>query len=272
MNKAKEAWQNLDTAAKRLLVIVLICGIAFVAIGTVLINRSSRKTEYTTLFTGLSQDEAKDIVGEIQDKGTKYLYDASTGTIQVPQEDADKLRAEMLSEGYPKSGFTYSMYVSNSNIMATESDKKQYSLYDLQDRLGATIRLFDGVQDAKVTIAEGDSDSYVLDENGDTNDSDKMDASASVVVTMQRGETLNEKNADAIRNLVARSVNGINFTNVSVFDAATMTEVGGSTSSSSSGTGAVNDMTTEVEENIAANVKRVLGKIYKEDNLSLIHI
>ena len=70
------------------------------------------------MFTGLSQDEAKDIVGEIQDKGTKYLYDASTGTIQVPQEDADKLRAEMLSEGYPKSGFTYSMYVSNSNIMA----------------------------------------------------------------------------------------------------------------------------------------------------------
>lgn len=269
MNKAKEAWQNLDTAAKRLLVIVLICGIAFVAIGTVLINRSSRKTEYTTLFTGLSQDEAKDIVGEIQDKGTKYLYDASTGTIQVPQEDSDKLRAEMLSEGYPKSGFTYSMYVSNSNIMATESDKKQYSLYDLQDRLGATIRLFDGVQDAKVTIAEGDSDSYVLDENGDTNDSDKMDASASVVVTMQRGETLNEKNADAIRNLVARSVNGINFTNVSVFDAATMTEVGGSTSSSSSGTGAVNDMTTEVEENIAANVKRVLGKIYKEDNVEV---
>lgn len=269
MNKAKEAWQNLDTAAKRLLVIVLICGIAFVAIGTVLINRSSRKTEYTTLFTGLSQDEAKDIVGEIQDKGTKYLYDASTGTIQVPQEDADKLRAEMLSEGYPKSGFTYSMYVNNSNIMATESDKKQYSLYDLQDRLGATIRLFDGVQDAKVTIAEGDSDSYVLDENGDTNDSDKMDASASVVVTMQRGETLNEKNADAIRNLVARSVNGINFTNVSVFDAATMTEVGGSTSSSSSGTGAVNDMTTEVEENIAANVKRVLGKIYKEDNVEV---
>jgi flagellar M-ring protein FliF len=269
LNKAKEAWQNLDTAAKRLLVIVLICGIAFVAIGTVLINRSSRKTEYTTLFTGLSQDEAKDIVGEIQDKGTKYLYDASTGTIQVPQEDADKLRAEMLSEGYPKSGFTYSMYVSNSNIMATESDKKQYSLYDLQDRLGATIRLFDGVQDAKVTIAEGDSDSYVLDENGDTNDSDKMDASASVVVTMQRGETLNEKNADAIRNLVARSVNGINFTNVSVFDAATMTEVGGSTSSSSSGTGAVNDMTTEVEENIAANVKRVLGKIYKEDNVEV---
>lgn len=269
MNKAKEAWQNLDTAAKRLLVIVLICGIAFVAIGTVLINRSSRKTEYTTLFTGLSQDEAKDIVGEIQDKGTKYLYDASTGTIQVPQEDSDKLRAEMLSEGYPKSGFTYSMYVSNSNIMATESDKKQYSLYDLQDRLGATIRLFDGVQDAKVTIAEGDSDSYVLDENGDTNDSDKMDASASVVVTMQRGETLNEKNADAIRNLVARSVNGINFTNVSVFDAATMTEVGGSTSSSSSGTSAVNDMTTEVEENIAANVKRVLGKIYKEDNVEV---
>ncbi|MCC6094099.1 MAG: flagellar M-ring protein FliF [Eubacterium sp.] len=269
MGKVKEAWQSLSSAAKRLIIIVLICGAAFVVVGTVMLNRSTQKTEYTTLFTGLSQDEATQITAKIQEDGTKFLYDASTGTIQVPQEEADQIRAKMLSEGYPKSGFTYSMYVSHSNIMATESDKKQYSLYDLQDRLGATIRLFDGVQDAKVTIAEGDSDSYVLDDNGDTSSDSSINASASVVVTMQSGKTLTTDNADAIRNLVARSVNGINFTNVSVFDAATMTEVGGSTSDSSSSTEAVSDLTNEVEQNIENNVKRVLGKIYNEDNVEV---
>ena len=244
--------------------------VAFAAVGAVLLNRSNSKVEYTTLFTGLSQDEAQEIAQVITDQNIQYLYDATTGTIQVPKEQEDQLRADLLSQGYPKSGFTYDTYISNSGLMATESDKKQYTLYELQDRLGATIRLFDGVQDAKVTIAKGDEDSYVLNEDGSTNDGSNTDVSASVVVTMQQGETLTEKNADAIRNLVARSVNGLNFTSVSVFDAATMTEVGGSGTDTDTATSQeVNDLTNDVEASIAQKVKNVLGKIYNADNVEV---
>ena len=63
----------------------------------------------------------------------------------------DRTRAELLGKGYPQSGFAYDMYRNNAGLMTTESDKKQYTLYELQDRLGAQIRLFDGVRDAKVT-------------------------------------------------------------------------------------------------------------------------
>jgi flagellar M-ring protein FliF len=163
------------------------------------------------------------------------------------------------------------MYVGNSGIMATESDKEQYTLYDLQDRLGATIRLFDGVRDAKVTIAQADDDSYVLDEDGDTKSStdDDVTASASAVVTMERGSELTEKKADAIRNLIARSVKGINFTNVSVFDAATMQEIGGSEDEESVSSEAVNELTKQVENNIAANVKKVLAKLYHMENVEV---
>ena len=66
-------------------------------------------------------------------------------------------------------------------VMTTESDKKQYTLYDLQDRLEAQIRSFEGVQDAKVTIAEAAEQKYALQDNTNT------DASASVVVTMEAG-------------------------------------------------------------------------------------
>jgi flagellar M-ring protein FliF len=256
--------------ARRLLIIVLVGAVAFVVIGIVLLNQR-KTTEYTTLFTGLNQEESREIVSMIQEEGKQYLYDAGSGTIQVPVEQADKLRAEILSKGYPQSGFTYSMYVGNSGIMATESDKEQYTLYDLQDRLGATIRLFDGVRDAKVTIAQADDDGYVLDEDGDTKSSsdDDVNASASVVVTMKRGSELTEKNADAIRNLVARSVRGINFTNVSVFDAATMQEIGGNADDESASSEAVNELTKQVENNIAANVKKVLAKLYHMENVEV---
>ena len=69
-----------------------------------------------------------------------------------------------LSAGYPKSGFTYDMYRDNAGIMTTESDKEKYTLYELQDRLGAQIRLFEGVRDAKVTIAEAGDQKYALDD------------------------------------------------------------------------------------------------------------
>nr|WP_027871993.1 flagellar basal-body MS-ring/collar protein FliF [[Eubacterium] cellulosolvens] len=270
LNKLKETWQQLSAMARRLLIIVLVGAVAFVVIGIVLLNQK-KTTEYTTLFTGLNQEESREIVTMIQEEGKLYLYDAASGTIQVPVEQADRLRADILSKGYPKSGFTYSMYVGNSGIMATESDKEQYTLYDLQDRLGATIRLFDGVQDAKVTIAQADDDGYVLDEDGDTKSSsdDDVNASASVVVTMLRGSELTEKNADAIRNLVARSVRGINFTNVSVFDAATMQEIGGNADDESASSEAVNELTKQVENNIAANVKKVLAKLYHMENVEV---
>ena len=93
-------------------------------------------------------------------------------------DTVDKTRAELLSKGYPKSGFTYDMYRNNAGIMSTEKDKEKYTLYELQDRLGAQIGLFEGVRDAKVTIAEGGTQKYALD------DAQQTDASASVVVTM----------------------------------------------------------------------------------------
>ena len=55
----------------------------------------------------------------------------------------DQTRATLLSQGYPKNGFAYDMYLDNTGLMTTESDKERISVYDLQDRLGATIRLFD---------------------------------------------------------------------------------------------------------------------------------
>ncbi|MDD6451232.1 MAG: flagellar basal-body MS-ring/collar protein FliF [Lachnospiraceae bacterium] len=268
MNKVKKAWEGLSPKAQRVILIAAAAAIAFVVIGSlVFAHLSTKKPEYTTLFTGLSADEATEITSLIEEEKVEYKYDAASGTINVPKDQADSLRAKLISQGYPKSGFTYDMYVKNSNLMATESDKKQYTLYELQDRLGSTIRLFDGVRDAKVTIAEDDDDTYAL--SSDDSNSEKT-ASASVVVTMQRGETLSEKSANAVRNLVARSVKGMNFTNVSVFDAATMTEVGDSSATGSTdNTEAVDSQTQKLENNIAANVKRVLAKLYKAGNVEV---
>ncbi|WP_314344583.1 flagellar basal-body MS-ring/collar protein FliF [Oribacterium sinus] len=263
MQKLKEMWQNLSAKSKKLLGIIAGITVVVIAVAVFLLARG-QKTEYQTLFSSLSQGEAQQIVSLLQEQNVPYLYDGKSGALKVPSESVDTLRAQLLSKGYPKSGFAYDMYIGNSGLMTTESDKKQYTLYDLQDRLGATIRLFDGVRDAKVTIAEGTDQTYAIEEDN------PVQASASVVVTMEEGQSLSEKNAEAIKNLIARSVKGMNFTNVSVFDAGPMEEVAADAGDSASGSGtSMANLTTTVENNIANNIKRVLGKIYGGENLAV---
>ena len=263
MQKLKEMWQNLSQKSKKLLAIIASSTLLVIVVAIFLIARG-HKTEYQTLFTSLSQSEAQQVVSLLQEQNVPYLYDGKSGSLKVPAQSVDTLRAQLLSKGYPKSGFTYNMYIGNSGLMTTESDKKQYTLYDLQDRLGATVRLFEGVRDAKVTIAEGTEQNYALESD------EPIEASASVVVTMEEGKSLGEKNAEAIKNLVARSVKGMNFTKVSVFDAGTMEEVGKDADEEGGGSAtSITNLTATVENNIATNIKRVLAKIYGMENLAV---
>ena len=264
MQKLKEHWQNLSDKSRKMLMAIA-GGTAAIAIIAVFVLKLGTNTDYSTLFTGLNQEEAQEVVALLQEEGVDYRFNDKDGAIRVPAVKADQTRAELLSKGYPKSGFTYDMYRNNAGLMTTESDKKQYTLYDLQDRLGAQIRLFEGVQDAKVTIAEAAEQKYALQDNTNT------DASASVVVTMEAGQSLNDSKAAAIKNLIARSVRGLNFTNVAVFDADTMMEVGGSAGGEDA-FGSAKDLTaltSLIENNISVNVRRVLEKLYGSGNVAV---
>ena len=184
----KEAWQKMPGKTKKMIAVLAAGTIILAAAGLLVLNIGTKKG-YSTLLTGMSSDDAQAVVSLLQDEGVDYRYNDKNGSVQVMSDTVDKTRAELLSKGYPKSGFTYDMYRNNAGIMSTEKDKEKYTLYELQDRLGAQIGLFEGVRDAKVTIAEGGTQKYALD------DTQQTDASASVVVTMDPGQDLTDNTA-----------------------------------------------------------------------------
>lgn len=264
MQNVKESWQNMPEKNRK--IIIAIAGVtAAIALIAILALSLGKKTDYATLFTGLNQSEAQEVAALLQDQGITYQYNDSSGVIRVPASAVEQTRVNLLSQGYPKTGFAYDMYLDNTGLMSTESDKKQLTRYELQDRIAATIRMFDGVQDAKVNISEGIEQQYALSSTSDT------PASASVMITMANGSTLTSDKAQAVKNLVAHSVRNLNFAQVSVFDANTMLEVAGE-DSSSSGVGVSTDLTSLtslVESNIAANVRRVLEQLYGSGNVAV---
>lgn len=232
-----------------------------IILGAIAIAFFLNRKDYVTLFTGVTEEETTEILAQLSEMDVEYISDGA-GNIRVPSDQVDTTRAQLAQEGYPKSGFTYDVFTTNAGGMTTDMEKQTYKLYDLQNRIGATIRLFDGVEDAKVTIALEEEDQYVL------NDSDEEGgaaSSASVVVVMKDGGSPTSKQAAGIQRLVARSVPDMEMENVSVLDGS------GIEVSSSSDSGASSDAAQEVaqiiENQVAKKVINVLEPFYGADNI-----
>lgn len=207
LGQFKEFFAKLGKKTKVLIGIGIIVLVAAAVVLALVLNRK----EYEVLYSDVNTDEVQQIIGKLQDSGIDYRYDGQ-GTIYVPETNVDQVKANLASEGYPKSGFTYDVFRNNATMLTTDSDKQTYKIYELQDRIGATISLFENVKDAKVTIALGEQQKYALD------DSNQQEASASVVMVMKDNGSPTQEQVSAVQNLVSKAIPGMTIENVAVFD------------------------------------------------------
>lgn len=258
LGQFKEFFAKLGRKTKVLIGVGLVVLIAAAVIIALVLNR----TEYEVLYSEVNTDEAQQIIGLLQESAVDYRYDGN-GTIYVPKENVDRVKADLASQGYPKSGFTYDIFRNNATMMTTDSDKQTYKIYDLQDRIGATIALFDNVQDAKVTIALGEQQKYALD------DSNLQAASASVVMVMRDNGSPTEEQAAAVQNLVSKAIPGMTIDNVAIFDGNGLDV---SVSEEDEGSSSLDTQETEelarmVENQVSNKVLNVLTPLFGTGNV-----
>ncbi len=213
-------------------------------------------SQYAVLFSQVEQEEASAIIKRLQEEDISYQNDGG-GNILVDKDVVDTVRADLVFDGYPKSGFTYDTYIANASGMTTTTEKEVYKLYELQDRIGATIRLFEGVSDAKVTIALAQDNLYVMG-------GEEEKSSASVTISMKPGVQLGAQQAQAIQHLVARSVQGMEEADVGVFDSngdmvSTIQETDGKLD--------YDQITSVLENQITAKILNILTPFYGRDNI-----
>ena len=256
VTKIKEVLEKLGAGTKKLLVGLVVLVICFSIGVAFLLNNKP----YEVLFSEISSDEASQIIGKLKEDGISYQY-KSNGDILVPKDILEQTKADLVYEGYPKSGFTYSTLLDNVNMMTTDSDKETYIIYELQDRIGATICLFNGVKDAKVTLALAEKERFAL------SDTKTEKSSGAVTVIMQDGGSPTEKQVKAIQRLVSKAVPGMELEDVVVIDGNGV-EVSSSNSSSLTTTNSEgNEIAQEVEKKIQEKVLNLLDPIYGEGNV-----
>lgn len=254
----KEKAGTLSSKTKKLIIGALaVCILLSIGIAVWLNTRP-----YEVLFSGLSNEEASEIIGKLQEKGIPYQYEED-GTILVPEAQEEMLKAQLVYEGYPDSGFTYDLFTNNVSLTSTESEKEHYELLNLQERMGATIKLFPNVKDAKVTIALGKDSRYVLD------DSNTKEASVSATVTTDNGQLLDPSEVRAIQRLMSKSIPGVEFENVAVIcNGQDVTEEQEGQSQS-----AANELKLslerKMENKIRGEISNLLKPIYGEDHFQV---
>lgn len=255
--KVKDFFGKMDKKVRNLLTF----GLAAIVILAVVIALFLNTRPYAVLFTGLSTEEITSIVAYL-DENAVTNYRIEGDQILVPSSQEPQLKAALLLQGYPKSGFGYETYQSFVGTLSSSEDRKIAYLYDLQDRIAATIRCFEGVSDAVVNITQGEDRRYVLDNDN------YADASAAVTLTLRGTQKLSQQTASAIRLLVTHAVSGLEIGNVHISDNL------GNSYDAAEGIGELSDASAlklqleeQVNNNVRTEIMSALIPFYGEENI-----
>lgn len=257
INNTKEYWNNMSGKYKKLIIggsaLLLIVALVF----TLMLNKPS----YVVLYSDINNTESAEILKELQASGIEYKYE-NTGDILIPKDQESLVRMQLAQLGYPKSGSNYDVFTQNIDFMTTDYEKKQYELFQLQERLQDSIKTIDGVQDAIVTISIPESKTFAWETNSE-------EASASVKLTMLRGTDLSKSQVSGVIQLITKSVLGLKEENVAIID----TDGNSLTVDDTSNDTTYVKLKVELENSIASdsqkNVTEFLSKIYGEENIKV---
>ena len=195
---SKKIWISLAVV-----LVVLAACIAYVV---------SSNNEYTVLFSDLNNSDVSTIVTYLENNAITTYRLENGNTILVPKSQEPYLKMRLVSEGYGTSGFAYEYYSENVGMLSTQSERDRAWLISLEQKLRACIITMENVKDAQVNLVPGEDNTYVLDSGN------KVETSASVIVTMRDGKLLTDDQAAAIRYLVAYGVEGLQIESVSITD------------------------------------------------------
>lgn len=171
----------------------------------------SNQGDYRPLFSGLADKDGGAVIGQLAALQVPYKHEAG-GTILVPAGQVYELRMKLAAMGLPKGGSGNSVgfeLMDKSSIGQTQFNERLNFQRALEGELTRTITAMSDVADARVHLA-------IPQQNGFFREQQKP--SASVMLTLRGGRTLDRGQIAGIVHLVSSSVPELHPKAVSVLD------------------------------------------------------
>ncbi len=250
------AFNQLQAKQKMLVIVTVTLTIGSLLALIVWANR----TDYKTLYTGLSNEDAGAIVNKLREKKIEYKVGADGTSIMVPADSVYEVRMEMASEGLPQSGGVGYEIFDQQNIGVTEFVQKVNYRRALQGELARTIKQFAEVKHARVHLTIPEKTLFLKDQEKPR---------ASVVLTLHSGRGLRENQMQGITHLVASSVEGLDPENVIIVDSHGKLIAGGQDKFKYADMSMTQqELQTGMEKKLARKIESMLGNVVGPDKIT----
>lgn len=197
---------GLDRAQRMRLGVGIVLFLAIGIIGLVM----GRQAEWRVLYANLPDKDGGAIVAQLSQMNVPYQYGAGGGAILVPANMVYDTRLKLASQGLPKGSVTgFELMDSANRFGMTQFQERLTFQRGLEGELTRSIQALSSVANARVHLA-------LPNQNGFFRDQQK--ASASVLLTLNGGHSLDRGQIAGIVHLVASSVPEMDPKAVSVLD------------------------------------------------------
>lgn len=206
-NKIIEFWKSRTKRQKGLFIgssiLFLIVLLAFMWFGS--------RTNYAPLYTDLTTQEAGEIKETLDSRGVSYKLEAGGTTILVPEESVDELKVSLAAEGIPQSGrIDYGTFRDNMGFGTTDNEFNLLERAAIETNIEDLMRNIEGIKYAHVNITMPEESIWLTDEPDE--------ATASVLLNIEPGYTLDQSQIKALYHIVSRSVPNLPVENITIVD------------------------------------------------------
>ena len=191
---------------RQLLILVGIA--ASVAVGFAAVMWS-QGTDYRTLYANVAPERAAGVIDALNAAGIPYKIQKPTGSIMVPSEKIHDARIKLAGQGVMRDGSGMAILEQEQGFGVSEFMQSKKYHYALEQELASTIESMHQVRKARVHLAIPKQSVFVRD---------RKPASASIMLDVFPGSTVDKQNVNAIMNLVASSITGLAPEQVTVVD------------------------------------------------------
>ncbi|MBN22283.1 MAG: flagellar M-ring protein FliF [Bdellovibrionaceae bacterium] len=166
---------------------------------------------FKPLMTNLAPDDSAAIIRVLRDKNIPFRVEEGGKNISIPPERVYDLRLELATLGMPQSGVIGYEVFDKQALGTTSFVQKLNRKRALEGELIRTIRTIKGVKRARVHLAIPKKSAFL---------SESKPPSASVVVDLEPGFKLNEKQIHGIGVMVSSAVSGLEISAVAIVDSS----------------------------------------------------
>lgn len=247
----RQLWSRLGRTQQMALIGI---GGGAIVFAFIFLQMGGGQPAYSTAFTNLDPKDSAAATEELKASGIPYEVTPDGTSIKVPTDKLADARLKLAAKGLPQGGAVGFELFDKTSFGVTDFVQHLNYQRALEGELSRTINTLDQVEGSRVHIVVPKQELFT---------SQQKPATASVVLQLRAGRTLDEGALRGMSHMVARSVEGLEQKNITIVDAASgrMLFDGGSADSGAGLTTTQLDVQKKVEQDIAAQVQTMLDRV-----------